>query len=153
MRYLSAVAILAAALVTAFAVAGTATGNVDLKKRLTTTLTGAEEVPPADPDGAGNVILRLNTRMGQRVCWNFTVSNIGTATAAHIHKAPMGMNGGIVVDLSPAPGDADDGMWMGCRTGVGRALIRDIIRNPTSYYVNVHNMEFPGGAIRGQLGD
>ena len=153
MRYLYAVAILAVALVTAVAVAGTATGSVDLKKRLTTNLTGAEEVPPADPDGSGNVVVRLNTRMGGKVCWNFTVRDIGTATAAHIHKAPMGMNGGIVVDMSPAPGDADDGQWKACRTGVDRALIRDIIRNPTSYYVNVHNMPFPGGAIRGQLGD
>jgi hypothetical protein len=153
MRYLWAVAILAAALVTAFALSGTATGNVDLRAKLSSSLSGAEEVPPADPDGSGMATARLNTRMGGKVCWNFRVMNIETAQLAHIHKAPAGSNGPVVIDMTPAPGDADDGQWKGCRRGVDRALIRDIIRNPTGYYFNVHNQQFPGGAIRGQLGD
>jgi hypothetical protein len=28
----------------------------------------------------------------------------------------------------------------------------ELIRNPEDYYINVHNAEFPGGALRGQLG-
>jgi hypothetical protein len=35
---------------------------------------------------------------------------------------------------------------------VTRQLARDIVRNPSDYYVNVHNADFPGGALRGQLG-
>jgi hypothetical protein len=35
---------------------------------------------------------------------------------------------------------------------VSREEARDIVKNPENYYVNVHNAEFPGGALRGQLG-
>jgi CHRD domain len=30
-------------------------------------------------------------------------------------------------------------------------LFADIIENSADYYVNLHNSDFPGGAIRGQL--
>jgi hypothetical protein len=32
------------------------------------------------------------------------------------------------------------------------AVARSLLRNPADYYVNVHNPEHPGGAVRGQLG-
>ena len=33
----------------------------------------------------------------------------------------------------------------------GDVVVADILANPEDYYVNVHNAEFPSGAIRGQL--
>jgi hypothetical protein len=39
----------------------------------------------------------------------------------------------------------------GCKGDVAASLTSDIRRHPADYYVNVHNAEFPGGAIRGQL--
>jgi hypothetical protein len=111
-----------------------------------TTLSGAEEVPPADPDGTGFASITLN--VGQTsVCWELSVSNIAPATAAHIHAAPAGVNGPVVVPLSPPT----SGSSSGCAENVDPALIQAIIDRPEQYYVNVHNAEFPGGAVRGQL--
>jgi hypothetical protein len=108
-------------------------------------MSGAEEVPPADPDGTGFARITLN--VGQAtVCWELTVANIQPAFAAHIHKAPAGVNGPVVVGLSPPT----SGSSSGCTTA-DPVLIQDIIDNPEQYYVNVHNSDFPGGAVRGQL--
>ena len=111
-----------------------------------TTLTGAEEVPPADPDGTGSASITLNVGQSS-VCWELSVSNIAPAFAAHIHAAPAGVNGPIVVPLSPPT----SGSSSGCTENVDPALIQAIIDRPEQYYVNVHNADFPGGAVRGQL--
>jgi hypothetical protein len=128
-------------LVLLFAVSAVVAGGGTAGAPRVTTLSGAEEVPPADPDGSGFASIWLNLGQG-RVCWSISFENIEPPHAAHIHKAPAGSNGGIVVPLDP---NAD-----GCNSA-DRALIQDIIANPEEYYVNVHNAEFPGGAIRGQL--
>ena len=117
--------------------------------RRTAQLSGAAEVPgPGDPDGSGTAMLRLSLEESE-VCFDLTVSNIGPATAAHIHEGAEGVAGPVVVPLDPAP---TGGSSSGCNSDVDNALIQNIIENPEQYYVNVHNEEFPDGAIRGQLG-
>ena len=113
---------------------------------LTTTLTGAEEVPgPGDPDGTGFAAVTVNPGKGL-VCYELSVSGIDSAVAAHIHEAPFGEAGPVVVPLE-AP---TDGSSSGCAT-VTRDLAKDLLKNPADYYVNVHNLEFEAGALRGQL--
>ena len=116
-----------------------------------TTMNGAEECSApgvcntGDPDGTG--VARITLNAGQAsVCWELTVANIEPATAAHIHLAPAGSPGPVVVPLSPPT----SGSSSGCTTA-DPALIEAIIENPAAYYVNVHNAPFPGGAVRGQL--
>jgi len=46
---------------------------------------------------------------------------------------------------------AANGIAEGCVTGVDASLIKAIRKDPASYYVNVHNSVYPGGAMRGQL--
>jgi len=114
---------------------------------LSTGMTGAEEAPgPGDPDGSGFAEFTFN--VGQReVCFTLTAADIAAATASHIHVAPAGIPGPIVVPLVPPT----DGSSSGCVADVDRDLMKDILMNPEAYYVNVHNADFPPGAIRGQL--
>jgi hypothetical protein len=135
------------AILTVLVVLALASIAADGGRRFTTTLSGAAEVPPADPDGSGSATITLNYGQAE-VCWEITVSNITLpGTAAHIHVAPVGVSGPVVIPLS-AP-DAS-GSSSGC-TSASRELIKNIIQHPEEYYVNVHNIDYPAGAVRGQL--
>ena len=114
---------------------------------LVTSMNGAREVPgPGDPDGTGWATVRLNIHQ-QMVCYEVSVWDIESATAAHIHVGRASVAGPVVIPLE-APADGDS---MACAEGVDKSLIRAIIRNPNLYYINVHNAPYPGGAVRGQL--
>jgi CHRD domain-containing protein len=115
-------------------------------KRLETSLKGSSA---SDTDGSGTAKLRLDAAK-KRVCFTIRVKNVDDVFAAHIHAGGKNVaNGSIVVDLitSAAPGPK----FTGCTKNVRKALIRKILKHPRRYYVNVHTMEFPGGAVRGQL--
>lgn len=111
-----------------------------------TVMTGEAERPgPGDPDGSGLAEFTLN--QGQEaICFVLTVSNIAPATAAHIHRGGVDVPGPVVVGLTPPT----DGSSSGC-VSADAALIKEIRQNPSAFYVNVHNADFPAGAVRGQL--
>jgi CHRD domain len=125
-------------------------GDLDLPGQLVAVLRGANEVPPADPDGRGLALVRVGRT---RVCFALAWTGIGPPVASHIHQGPAGVVGDVVVPFFAAP----DGLPVtlravdGCVGGVDPGLTRDIRRHPSRYYVNVHTAEFPAGAIRGQL--
>jgi hypothetical protein len=107
-------------------------------------LTGEKEVPrPGDPNGIGKANIRV---FRAKVCFTLTARRIAPATAAHIHEAPRGKAGPVVVPLKPPT----DGSSSGC-VNVKQALAKDLRMHPGRFYVNVHNRPFPDGAIRGQL--
>ena len=111
-------------------------------------LSGPVEVPPGDPDGTGLATFIIDPARSQ-LCFAIVVDDISLpATAAHIHVAPAGVAGPIVVPLS-AP-DAS-GSSAGCVGGIDQQLLRAIKSHPRQYYVNVHTTDFPAGAVRGQL--
>jgi len=107
----------------------------------------AEQPDPADPDGKGTATLRLRQGEGQ-VCYSLTVSGIGSATGAHIHKGNVDASGPVYVPLTTP---SSSGSSSGCAKVTARVIVNDIVKNPSSYYVNVHNADFPNGAIRAQL--
>ena len=140
-----------AALAATFALAGIALAD-DGGKPFTTALTGAAEVPgPGDPDATGTASLRLNPGQ-EEVCLDISWADVdGTVFAGHIHAGTATVAGPVVVTLFTGAFAGTDSV-SGC-VSADRALILDIIRNPENYYVNVHSRpNFPGGAVRGQLG-
>lgn len=116
-------------------------GMAAAQTSLSAALAGTNEVANGDPDGTGRAVVTINATTGA-VTWNISAFNILTPSAAHIHRAVAGVNGGVVFDFSAN------------LTGSGTmttALATEILGNPAGFYVNVHTSAHPGGAIRGQL--
>jgi virginiamycin B lyase len=124
-------------------------GRVAVRKTaLSGVLSGAQEVGAGDPDGKGEVVLRAGP--GGSLCYRVRARDIGAVTAVMIHEGPPGADGPMVVALDAPPAVEPNGTAVvrGC---VNLTETTDIIANPAAYYVNVHSVELPGGAVRGQL--
>ncbi len=130
---------------------------------LTAGLNGQQEVASGatnrtivgDPNGRGKAYVFGIDGDPTTLCYVLTVKKIAPASAAHIHEAAAGSNGPIVANLTaPADGNAADCLTEGeagkFPTGESGIVAR-ILANPEDFYVNVHNADYPGGAIRGQL--
>ena len=111
------------------------------KTMLTATLAGSNETGGGDADGTGSFTAEVDADAGD-FCYSLAAANIARATMAHVHSGAAGANGPPVLtlelgsDLCLAP-DPE--------------VLKAIVANPANYYVNVHNAEFPAGAVRGQL--
>ena len=120
-------------------------------RKFDTELTGEAEVNAAgvpnqgDLDGTGSARVAINPGQ-ERVCFDIEVADIAAPTRAHIHRAAAGANGPIVVTFF----EADTVAFNKC-VDVERELAIEIIQHPERFYVNVHNAEKPGGALRDQL--
>jgi hypothetical protein len=68
-------------------------------------------------------------------------------TSAELRKAGAGQNGPLIAALAIR---ADTTTSTGC-TKLEDAHFNDIVANPMMYYVQVHTLAFPRGAVRGQL--
>ena len=129
---------------TALLIAGSASADDFLFQAL---MDGLQEVPPNDSPGTGTVDLVYDdVTMMLSITFGNYMDLEGTATAAHVHIAPIGVNGPVIIPLDHTGGMA------GTLTGSGvltddqeAALFAD------GLYINVHSDLFPGGEIRGQL--
>ena len=140
--------------------------NADLDGRQEVN-TGGNNAIVGDPDGRGEFYVFGIDSVGPTdnsrvLCYNLQVKRIaelqlapGNGRAAHIHKGKAGENGPVVANLAwPQDGQAADCLDARLRPAqfpLGDSVVADIMANPEDYYVNVHNTEFRGGAIRGQL--
>ena len=128
-------------------------------------LSGANEFDgsgvPINPHGnadRGSAKLIINPGQ-EEVCWSFGAITLTAGDAlpfvAHIHRAPAGIAGPVVVDIfggtaaAPAPTSYPTGTT--CVHG-DRDVLTAILRDPGAYYLNLHNTQHPGGVMRAQLG-
>jgi len=106
-------------------------------------LSGNNEVPPVatSASGSGTVTIKED----RTVAVHIMVTGM-TATAAHIHEAPAGANGPVIVPFTktgdnmfdaPAGAKLTDAQYAAYKAG--------------NLYVNVHSAKNPGGEVRAQL--
>lgn len=137
----------------ALLVAGTATAvaNAELIP-FNFPITPQQENPPNNSNAAGSGQLLYNTDTDT---FNLDVQVFGIGlpdiTGYHIHNAPAGSNGPIVIDLVPL------GAWQvngqGIRLQLSNVPIGAHEANlfNRNLYFNLHTTSFPAGQIRGQI--
>ena len=107
------------------------------------TLTGAQEVPANTSMATGSSNIRV--AHDRSVSGGLRYSGM-VATVAHIHEAPAGVNGPVIMPLVKTA----EGMF---------AVPAGAMLTPSQYasyqagnlYVNVHSAAYPAGEIRAQL--
>lgn len=130
-------------------------------------LEGANEVPPTPSSATGTALFTLN---GNLLTINETFSGLtAPASAAHIHCCnPVGVNAIVAVPFTPFP-NATSGTFNatvdlslagtynpafitqegGTVSAAESGLIAAL--NSMNAYANIHDVNFPGGEIRGQI--
>lgn len=135
------------------------------QRNFRTHLSGDNEVPAVETNAQGQVTFKVS-KDGSSIDYKLIVSNIENVLMAHIHLAPAGVNGPVVVWLYPdaPPPQLIEGRFQGVLAegtftadnlvgplaGESLAdLIEEIMAGNT--YVNVHTTQNPGGEVRGQI--
>jgi len=106
-------------------------------------LSGAQEVPPVSTQASANGTISV----GADLAISGSVSTTGVeGTMAHIHKAPAGQNGPVVVPMVKTA----DNIWsIPAGAKLTEAQFQDL--KDGNLYINVHSAAHKGGEVRGQL--
>jgi hypothetical protein len=111
---------------------------------------------PCDPDGTGTAYISADTA-ANRVCGTYYWSNVAAPVAfGHIHEGAYGQpeNIGFTINIFGPSTDVNNGFpsgTSGCAIVAG-TVISEMARWPGQFLATIHNKQYPGGAIRGQLG-
>ncbi len=116
-------------------------------------LNGAQEAPtPRVTPAFGNGTVLMNAARTQ-ITINLTFQGLlAPITVAHIHNAPVGVSGGVILDIrsliSTTP-DLTGGSIMNAVLDITPTQ-RDVLLAGNGYF-NIHSTQFPAGEIRGQI--
>ncbi|MBC7773348.1 MAG: CHRD domain-containing protein [Pyrinomonadaceae bacterium] len=105
-------------------------------------LDGLQQVPPVVTTGMGTGFASYDPFEHQLSLHVEFFGLIGPETLAHIHMAPAGSNGPIIIPLPL--GSPIDGIFFLSDPQVAALFAGDL-------YVNLHSTEFPSGELRGQI--
>ena len=111
---------------------------------------GDQEVPgPGDTDGFGSGTLTVYP--DGTIEWDFTYGNIGAPTGMHIHgpNGGVGQSAGVFEGLGIATTGGPNTLIGSKTTSTTNAAA--LLADPNDFYVNIHNSEFGGGALRSQV--
>ena len=117
-------------------------------------LAAKSETTGSTSTAKGHTLIKV--REDGTITFKTQINNPGRETfiAGHIHLAPVGVPGPIVVPLFVAPSPPTTARHIkqsGTATPNPGTTGADLCQNPSAFYVNYHTTAFPGGAIRGQL--
>ena len=117
-------------------------------------LAAKSETTGSTSTAKGHTLIKV--REDGTITFKTQINNPGRETfvAGHIHQAPVGVPGRIVVPLFVAPSPPTSARHIkqsGTATANPGTTGADLCQNPSAYYVNYHTTAFTGGAIRGQL--
>lgn len=73
---------------------------------------------------------------------------VGLTTASHVHKAPIGIAGPVIIPISNLPVGVTSGD-VSFTTTITELVATELINGNS--YLNIHSQTYPGGEIRGQL--
>lgn len=123
-----------------------------------THLSGDEVVPPVDTNAQGQAKFQLDGA-GDELSFKLNVANIEDVIGAHVHRAPAGENGPIVVFLFGDP--FTDPVTVNGTLAEGTITDDGVIEDDLGMfvesmesgnaYVQVHTLENVPGEIRGQI--
>jgi CHRD domain len=149
-RRLLAVLVLAGALVAVLAVSP-ASAQAGSGCTLATALKPGNEVPVSNSMDFGAAVFYIN---GGTLKFLVVIANVSheTFVAGHIHLAPVGVAGRVVVPLFASAGVMPFVFTQSGTVSIDPALGAAICATPSAYYVNYHTTAHPSGTTRGQLG-
>jgi len=120
-----------------------ASANLYAESPISTSLTGAAEVPAVTTTASGKV--NISIQPNRTVSGSIQISGM-VPTVAHIHEGPVGKNGPPIITLTKK---SDKLFTVPADATLSEAQHASYLAG--NLYINVHSAAYPNGEIRAQL--